>query len=351
MIPSWRVAFWPALCILWPLLAARGQTQQAPVGQPAPAAFQALPHPTPVPRTSRITGTVVDEAGKPVSGIILRAVLAPDDVFRLAFPRSDLNAVKNAHSWGYSGPSVEDIVGRSATDALAETNEYGAYSFDHLPAAHYFLTGYGKVLQGNSLETDAVIVPVEVETQEFGPPATATLLVRHGTLMEGQVVAQDSGKPISGVPLYYLDPTHPLAVQRNMPYIPYLPSDFPSPEVKTDAQGRFRLWTTPGEATFSFANKSGGFVRAADVVMTSHQKQLWPTDERGYKEGRYVKSGGEFYLNNFAATVSEDGAPAHTLALYQKTTVQVTEGRTKKLVFHLERLTFKPGKTPTKTYE
>jgi protocatechuate 3,4-dioxygenase beta subunit len=308
------------------------------LAQPAPDAVRS---PTVKPqRTAQITGRVVDETGKPITGLNLRAVISDADFGRLtahlwhSFTMKDKTG-KSVTGYSYNGPPPEDVIGRTMICPNIPTGSDGRYTFTALTTGSYYL------MEGGNLDTGKVMSPTVVQAQEGETVQAPDIVVSQAVTIHGQVVAREGGNPLPGVILRYFDAVHPFAVSWFM-------SSYRNRRgtLTTDKNGRFTLQTAPGAAQF-FVAGSGKFFEPKDLLLTGRQRENWPSGQNIYGQTIWgVKSGVNVYAANCWVMAEVEGQPAQDLAHGQWLQVQVEAQHDVSLVFRLDRLVFKNGKTP-----
>lgn len=291
-------------------------------------------------RTARITGRVVDENGKPVAALGLRAVISDADFGRLTarfwnpFTFKDATG-KSAMGYSYNGPPPEDLVGRTLICPTLQTAPDGTYSFTALTTGKYYL------MEGGNLNTGKVVSPTVVQAQEGHTVQAPDIVVSRAVTIRGQVVGKEEDKPLPGVILRYFDAVHP-------PDVSWFMSSYLNPRgtLTTDKEGRFTIQTAPSAAQF-FVAGSGATFQSKDLLLTPRQRQHWPLGQDTYGQTVWgVKSGTGVYAADRWVVVEIGGQAAQELAHGQWLQTQVEAQHDVSLILRLDKLVFRNGKTP-----
>jgi len=304
------------------------------LAQPAPEFLPSAPiHPQ---RTAGITGRVVDESGKPVAGLALRAVISDADFGRLTaqfWTRITTKGMTTALI--YHGPPPEDRIGRTLVWANATTAPDGTYAFSALTTGRYYL------MDGGNLDAGRVTSPTQVEAREGATVSAPDIVVSRAVMVHGRVVSKQDGAPLSGVMLRYFDAVHP-------PEVAWFMSSYRNRRgtLTTDAKGNFTLEVAPGAMRF-FVAGSGTFFSPNDLLLTPRQRENWPSEKDVYRQEVWgVKSQAGVYAANRWVEVEQNGQPVQELTHGQWLKAQAESQKDVSLVFRLEKLAFKNGKIP-----
>lgn len=298
----------------------------APVlAQSAPDVVRSVP--VQPQHTARITGRVVDESGKPVGDLSLRAVISDADFGHLTAPFWT--------GYSYNGPPPEDRIGLSMVCPNIPTAPDGSYTFSALTTARYYL------MEGGNLNAGSVVSSTVVQAQEGETVRAPDIVIARAVTIRGQVVSKEDGKPLPGVFLRYFDAAH-------SPEVSWFMDNYRDRRgtLKTDKDGRFTLHTAPGPARF-FVAGSGASFQPKELLLTGRQQKHWPAEKDVYGQQVWgVKSGADIYAANRWVEVEQQGRPVQELAPGHWVQTQVEAQQDVSLVLRLDKLAFKNGKTP-----
>jgi hypothetical protein len=268
------------------------------------------------PATAVLTGRVVYSDGRPATGIPVLALIQRQAQWE--FLRAHNLALKNFRDKG-ADERWKAISGAMIARAVTQSN--GTFRLTGLTTAPYNLNVSTRAKGGlTESASGAVAVALEGVWAKSGQVVRCArpLVLRRGALVEGRVVAKETGLPLGGVTVAYIGPQMPASSDSAV-------------MVTTGPDGRFRARIPAGTTGFYIAGPSineGEFVYA-DTQKPAHTYRI-RTSRGPYAGSEQV----EYVLDN--------QKPQYGLDIGKLLEVKAVEGQTRNLTLRLRRLIPEP---------
>lgn len=289
----------------------------APTPKPVPTAAPRMPPPK---GTASLVGRVVDETGRPVPGITVRALIQRQAQWKLMQGAGLANSNESTPNFKQKWASIDPVLFERT-----RTRADGSFRLEGLTTAPYNLVvGVWHRSSERKPPPQRVAAAIEGVWAKEGQVVRRTqpIVLTSGALIEGYVVDKATGKPLGGV-----------IIGANGPQLPTTTDNTIS--ATSDAQGRFRFRVAPGTSLLYVQgpwNNDTNFVFADDGKSAANVARIRTN------RGLYAGSGKvQFEINGGAPRFGLNFSLSSNKSDWQ-IKVPVQSGQKSQITLHLRRL-------------